>query len=176
MISGSKIVLQTIEEKDLETLRNWRNNPNFRKFFREWKEISKSEQENWFRELSANKIKSIMFSIERSNDSKLIGCAGFNYVDWINNSAELSIYIGLNNIYIDPNDYALDTCKALFNYGFCELNFHKIWAEIYEFDNKKVKLFQNLGMKKDGILRDNCFHKGKYWNSLIYSSIQNEWF
>ena len=48
MISGNKVYLTSIEAGDLEQLRYWRNLPEFRKHFREYREISSSMQHRWF--------------------------------------------------------------------------------------------------------------------------------
>ena len=48
MIKGNKVYLSAVEEKDLEQLRYWRNLPEYRKYFREYREISRPMQEKWF--------------------------------------------------------------------------------------------------------------------------------
>jgi hypothetical protein len=48
--------------------------------------------------------------------------------------------------------------------------------ELYEFDFKKINFFKNeFDFKVDGVLRQNCFEEGKYWDSLIISLINNEY-
>ena len=44
MIKGKKVYLSAIEESDLEQLRQWRNLPEYRKHFREYREISTTMQ------------------------------------------------------------------------------------------------------------------------------------
>ena len=44
MLSGKKILLSTVEEKNLEQLRQWRNEPSLRRYFREYREISRTMQ------------------------------------------------------------------------------------------------------------------------------------
>ena len=47
--------------------------------------------------------------------------------------------------------------------------------ELYEFDSQKINFFQNdFNFKQDGVLRDNCFEEGRYWDSIIISLIKNE--
>ena len=35
MLNYNKVTLKAVEESDLESLRNWRNNPSLRKYFRD---------------------------------------------------------------------------------------------------------------------------------------------
>ena len=47
--------------------------------------------------------------------------------------------------------------------------------ELYEFDSQKIDFFmQKFKFETDGILRDNCFEDGRYWNSLIISLLNNK--
>ncbi|WP_200804916.1 GNAT family N-acetyltransferase [Anaerosalibacter sp. Marseille-P3206] len=171
---GKKVYLKAIEREDLPYLMNWRNRPDFRKYFREYREINSDMQEKWYENKVINDNSTIMFSIKDIENNQLLGCCGLCYINWIHRYADLSLYIGWNNEYIDNKGYALEACELLFNYAFNELNLNKIWTEIYEFDNKKKKLYESMGFKVDGILRQNYFYDGKWWNSYILSLLKDE--
>jgi hypothetical protein len=89
--------------------------------------------------------------------------------------ADLSLYIGWNEEYIDNKGIAEESCRILFDYGFSELSLNKIWTEIYEFDLKKYDLYCRLGFQKDGFLREQYFYDGKWWGSYILSLLQKDW-
>lgn len=175
MIQGEKVYLKSIESEDLNQLMEWRNSPYLRRYFREYREINLAMQQNWYNKIIEDK-NSLMFSIFESGTDKLIGCCGLCYINWVHRYAELSIYIGVDNIYIDESGSAKETCRLLFNYGFNELNLHKIWSEIYEFDLKKKELYESLGFSQDGVLRDNYFHEGKWWHSIVLSLLSSEFY
>jgi len=175
MIKAKLIGLRAIERTDLFLLRDWRNIPEFRKNFREFRELNLDNQEKWFERIVVGSQNDFMFVIERLKDKVPIGVCGLVCVDWISRSADFSFYIGHQEQYIDDKGYALEAAKLLLNYGFNNLNLHKIWMELYEFDKKKIAFFtKKLSFKKDGELRDNCFEGGKYWNSHIYSLLESE--
>ena len=174
MIKGNVVGLRAVEKKDLEVLRDWRNISGFRKNFREIRELSLSHQEKWFENCCVGNPNDFMFVIVRLEDDKPIGAAGLLYINWIIRSADFSFYIGDNESYIDSEGYAEEAAALLIDYGFKNLNMHKIWMELYEFDDKKIKFFQNIfNFKIDGTLRDNCFENGKYWDSNILSLLNN---
>ncbi|MHD0315032.1 GNAT family N-acetyltransferase [Fusobacterium varium] len=174
MISGRKIGLKAIEKTDLSLLLEWRNNENYRKFFREYRELNLYNQEKWFEEKVVNGKDTLMFSIIDLKTLEIIGVCGLCYINWINGSADLSLYIGKDNVYIDEVGYAEESCQLLFKYGFNELRLNKIWTEIYLIDEKKIKLYKKIGMKIDGILRENYFYDGKYIDSYIFSILKSE--
>lgn len=174
MIKGEKVYLKAIDREELPYLMNWRNRPDFRKYFREYREINLDMQEKWYEDKVIKDDSTVMFSIKDVENNELLGCCGLCYINWIHRYADLSLYIGWNNEYIDDKGYALEACKLLFNYAFNELNLNKIWTEIYEFDDKKKSLYDSLGFKVDGVLRQNYFHYGKWWSSYILSLLRNE--
>ena len=55
MLNSNKVKLKAVEELDLESLRNWRNNPSLRKYFREHKDITKTDQANWYKKILSDK-------------------------------------------------------------------------------------------------------------------------
>jgi len=172
---GNLVNIKAIEKSELNTMMEWRNNTDFRKYFREYREINTTMQEKWFYDKVINDNSTIMFSINRNSDSELLGVCGLCYINWIHRYADLSLYIGFDNLYIDNSGYAKESCFLLFDYAFRELNLNKIWTEIYEFDDKKYNLYQELGFKKDGELRQNYFYDNKWWNSYIMSLLKSDW-
>lgn len=172
MIKGKFVGLRAVEKEDLLLLKDWRNITEFRKNFREVRELSLADQDEWFESLQKTKHINFMFTIIDLKSKKPIGASGLLYINWIIRSADFSFYIGDNQKYIGNDGVAKEAAQLLIQYGFKELNLHKIWMELYEFDDMKIEFFtKEFGFEKDGKLRDNCFYKGKYWDSYIISLI-----
>jgi RimJ/RimL family protein N-acetyltransferase len=175
MIKGEKTGLRALEKADLPQLRDWRNIPDFRKHFREVRELNMHNQEKWL-EITNNRSTDFMFGIVDLKTNELIGAAGLLYINWINRAGDFSFYIGREEAYIDNEGFALDAAKILIEYGFNNLNLNKIWMELYEFDEQKLKLFrEDLNFHTDGKLRQNCFEGGRYWDSYMISLLRSEY-
>ena len=175
MIKGKLVGLRAVENEDLILLRDWRNISDFRKNFREVRELNMGNQEAWYNKSCVNNPNDFMYIIQRLEDDIPIGTAGLLYINWVIRSADFSFYIGEKETYIDNYGYAEEAAKLLIEYGFNNLNLHKIWMELFEFDQKKISFFtKKFGFEIDGKLRDNCFEDGKFWNSIIISLLQNE--
>jgi RimJ/RimL family protein N-acetyltransferase len=174
MIKGKLVGLRAIEEADLELLQKWRNNPAFRRNFREVRELGIENQKRWFKMIYDNPMRDFMFGIVDLDNDQLIGACGLLYINWFIRSADFSFYIGRDDAYMDDKGYAEEATRLLVGYGFNNLNLHKIWMELYEFDKVKYDFFtQKFDFKEDALLRDNCFEDGKYWNSYIISLIND---
>jgi len=175
MIKGKKVGLRAVEKEDLPFLRDWRNIVEFRKNFREVRELSLTDQEAWFDHLQNTKHINYMFTVIDLDSKKPIGAAGLLYINWIIRSADFSFYIGDENKYIGNDGIAKEAAKLLIDYGFNNLNMNKIWMELYEYDTEKINFFTNeFNFKHDGLLRENCFEDGRYWDSHIISLLKNQ--
>ena len=174
MIKGKKVSLRAVEKTDLESFRNWRNIEDFRRNFREHRELNLWHQEKWFERVHQSST-DYMFTIVDTQSGEALGACGLLYVNWIIRSADFSFYIGKNEEYIDKHGLAAEAAKLLIDYGFKSLNLNKIWMELYEFDTRKLEFFEKkFNFKRDGILRQNCFKDGKYHDSVLISILSHE--
>jgi len=174
MLEGQVVGLRAIERADLEPLREWRNRPEFRRYFREYREISPDMQQRWYETVVLGE-KVRMFAIEERASGRLLGACGLCYLDWVNRSADFSIYIGADGLYIDDL-FAPDAADLLLAYGFDELGLHRIWAEIYDFDRKKIDFFDRLGFSRDGRHRQTHWAEGDWHDSLFFGLLAPDYY
>ena len=70
MLKGKKVSLHAVEREDLQQLRDWRNNPDFRKYFREYRELNMQQQEQWFEKSVVDDNNTQMFVIRKKEDNE----------------------------------------------------------------------------------------------------------
>ena len=145
MLLGQYVGLRAIESTDLPVLMEWRNNPEYRKYFREYRELNFDMQERWYNDVVLNDSRVIMFSIVELLTNRLLGVTGLCSINWICAS------------------------RVLIKYAFEELAFHRVWAEIYDFDFRKQKMFKTLGFTLDGRHRQTYWYDNEWHDSLVYS-------
>ncbi len=173
MILGKHVGLRALEKDDLPKLMQWRNNPEMRKFFRETDEINAFNQLKWFESVVAKNSIHKMFAIVKSDTNELMGACGLCYIDWVNRSADFSIYLGYDNLYIDDT-FAIEAAQLMRDYGFDVLNLHRLWAEIYSIDHAKKSFFDTLSFTLDGTFRETYWNEGKWHDSLFYSLLRTD--
>lgn len=172
MLEGKCTALRAIELSDLRQLLDWRNRPEYRRYFREHRELSMANQRQWFESVVNGSPTTRMFSIV-DGGGRLLGACGLCYVNWIDRNADLSIYIGADDHYIDAR-FAPDAARTLIRYAFRELALHRLWAEIYDFDQPKQGLLEQLSFQLDGRHRQTHWTEGTWHDSLFYSLLDFE--
>lgn len=170
MLSGQTVNLRAIDESDLLQLLAWRNDPKLRRYFREYRELNCSQQKKWFDHMVNGSSEIRMFAIVDKSEN-LLGACGLCYIDWVNRNADFSIYIGHQDLYIDAL-YTIDAAQLMISYAFDELGLHRLWAEIYDFDELKVGMFATLNFSLDGRHKETHWAEGVWHDSLFYSLLE----
>jgi len=176
VIRGRVTGLRAIEERDLAQLLDWRNRPELRRYFREYRELNSTQQRAWFDAKVNGDTATRMFSIvelDGGEEGRLLGAAGLCYIDWVNRSADFSIYIGADGLYIDDR-YAPDAARTMAAYAFDELGLNRLWTELYEFDDRKIRFFGGLGFSLDGRFRQTHWAEGRWHDSVFYSLLASD--
>ncbi len=173
MLKGKITGLRAIEESDLPILLQWRNQPEYRQFFREYRELGLDNQKQWYESKVLRDEHTRMFSIIELRTNELLGACGLCYIDWPDQCADFSIYIGKDRLYID-DDYAIDAAQVMIKYGFEELNLHRLWSEIYDIDEKKKLMFEKLGFEHEATHKSTHWTGGKWVDSWYYRLLREE--
>ena len=172
MIKGEKVILSQVEEFHLSLLLNWRNNPDFRKYYREYRLLTMTHQKRWWRNKILNDDSWQYFVIKPIDKDKVIGVTGLTYIHPIYRSAEFAITIG--DLSYSGQGYGSDALRTLIKYGFNEINLNRIWCEVFS-NNAALEIYKHIGFKAEGIMRETYFYDGKYWDSHILSMLRSEW-
>lgn len=83
----------------------------------------------------------------------------------------------LRRIAIDKKGvgYGKEAMKALFKYAFEELDINRFWLDVYPDNAIGIKLYESLGMHRDGVLRQNYLSDRGYLDQIIYSMLKAEY-
>ena len=71
--------------------------------------------------------------------------------------------------------YAYEAGRAMIEYGFRKLGLHRIYAETIAENERAVRLAQKLGMREEGVLRENRWFKDRWWSTVVLSLLESEW-
>ena len=63
----------------------------------------------------------------------------------------------------------------MLDYGFKELNLHRIWGEVYD-NNASLQVYKKLGFKEEGVRKDAYFCEGKYGDCTMIAMLEDEWY
>ena len=71
--------------------------------------------------------------------------------------------------------YATEAARAIVQFGFAELRVHRIWAWCIADNVASARVLEKIGLKLEGRLRDKEYFKGRWWDTLMYAILEDEW-
>ena len=71
--------------------------------------------------------------------------------------------------------FATEATRALINYAFDTLKFHRVVAYIDQRNDSSVKLAERLGMRREAIYQKDEFFKGEWTSAFLYAVLSEEW-
>lgn len=148
-------------KEDIPYRVRWFNNPLVDKFVAE--EVGQGtnlkKQEKWFidYERASKEGKKKFFTI--CDEDKPVGVMGLSSISTINRNANLFIAIGEDNY--RGKGVGKIAMQWLIDYGFKELNLHKINLGVIEKNVAAVKLYERMGFVVEGRMKEEVFVEGE---------------
>lgn len=174
MWQGKKVLLRTIEKRDIESFRQWLNDPEVNQFLLVHMPLTELGEEKWFEKIS-HSDSSVEMAIESYSlncPRQLIGNCCLDQIKWKDRVATFGIFIGNQSFW--GNGYGTEAASLLIRYGFEQLNLHRINSSVYDFNIRSLKMHQKLGFQIEGRRRQNIFKNGAYHDEIILGLLKEE--
>jgi ribosomal-protein-alanine N-acetyltransferase len=71
--------------------------------------------------------------------------------------------------------YGTEIAAALLDVAFQSLKLHRVAGQCSPDNKGSIRIMQKLGMGREGLLRDLHFARGKWWSTLVYSLLEDEY-
>lgn len=169
MIKGERVALRALEDRDAETLRQWRNHPDLFGYHFGPLPEPEAEQRRWYANYGTSD-KLIVWMIENGG-GEAVGYTVIKDLDHKNARAEIGLHLDPRH---QGKGYGRDAFKTLIRFGFHELNLHRICLEVLDFNTRAVSLYESLGFKHEGRKREAHFTQNAYHDVLLMSILASE--
>ena len=110
------------------------------------------------------------FAIETLAERRFIGKCGFVKINWKNRVGELAIMIGETQMH--GKGYGTDAIRTLCQFGFDELNLHKIKAVVFDFNEPALRCYEKCGFVREGLLKQEIYREGAYHDVVMMGLIK----
>lgn len=163
MIETKRLYLTNATEGDIEAIINLETHKDNRDFV--WTGTYEEHK------AEINDKDYLLFVLSRKEDNLTIGFALIK-LDLKSEIFELRrIAISHKGI-----GYGKEVMIALLKYAFEEIKVNRFWLDVYPDNTIGIKLYEGLGMHRDGVLRQNYKSKRGYLDQIIYSMLKTEYF
>ncbi|MGQ4809011.1 hypothetical protein NKDENANG_02406 [Candidatus Entotheonellaceae bacterium PAL068K] len=63
----------------------------------------------------------------------------------------------------------------MLRFGFTHLRLHCIWSWCIADNAASARVLEKLGMRREGWRRENEYFKGRWWDTLLFAMLDDEW-
>jgi ribosomal-protein-alanine N-acetyltransferase len=112
------------------------------------------------------------WGLERRQDGRLIGTCGL--FRW--NKSWRNCVIGYEILReCQSQGYMREALATILDYGFNEMDLHRIQAETHPENHASIGLATRLGFRLEGVHREQAFWDGQFHDLNCYSLLEREW-
>lgn len=172
-LSGKLVSLRILQKTDIETTTQWLNSDYISNIMGYLPVFSLSQQYDWYEKLKVDQAR-FVFAIIINQSQKHIGNIALGNIDYINSHAMFSIFIAQENSH--KKGFGTESTKLLLNFAFNRINLNKIYLQTSSRFTGAIKMYEKIGFKKDGVMRDHFYFDGKYEDKIIYSLLKKEFY
>ena len=174
-LETERLILRDFVKEDWERVLEYQSDPLYLRY-NKWIERTPEAAQEFVgcfldHQKQEPRIKFLLVVVLKSNH-QLIGNCGVR----MDKADALEADIGYE---LDPkywnHGYATEAAHAIVDFGFSHFGVHRIWAACVADNTGSAHVLEKLGMKWEGRFRENKYFKDRWWDSLYYAILADEW-
>jgi len=176
MLKGKRVLLRPVKRSDISYFLKWFNDPEILQYVGLYLPMTEMSEEKFIEDLGTTRARSdVVLVIEaiEGDSTKPIGSCGLHNISPKDHNALFGIVIGEKDYW--SKGYGTEAARLLIDYGFQQLNLHRISSGALAFNDRSIKLHKKLGFREEGRLRQAMFKNGQYHDHVQFGLLRTEW-
>lgn len=175
ILTTKRLVLREFEEEDWQAVLMYLSDPRYLRYY-PWTSRSEQDARMYVQKLLTQRQEEprtkFQLALTLASSGQLIGNAGLR----MNTPEAREADIGYE---LDPHfwgcGYATEVAETLLTFGFQALRLHRIWAWCVAENHGSAHVLEKIGMQQEGRLRENRWMKDRWWDTVLYALLEQEW-
>ena len=175
LLETPHLLLREFEPDDWPAVLTYQSDPRYLRLYA-WTERTAADVRAFVEAFVASRAAeprlTVQLAITLRDGGQLIGNCGIRL-------AEPGVRIGDLGYELSPEHwgrgYATEAARAMVDFAFSELQLHRVWAECVPENTASRRVLEKLGMRREGRLRQTRWYKGRWWDTLLYGILEDEW-
>ena len=171
-ITTPRLVVRTLNVKDSPSLFSYRSLPSIYRF--------QSFRPNTIEEVEQFIIENTQYfdkegtwhQVALELEDTVIGDMGLHFIGPMNLHCEVGYTL---NPKYQHKGYAREAVEYVLKYLFEERKKHKVLASVDPENIASIRLLEDLGFKREGVLRKSIYEENEWKDDMIYGMLEEEW-
>jgi RimJ/RimL family protein N-acetyltransferase len=169
---GTNVYLRPLERDDAPTLKPWVNDPEVTRTLRMYRPMTLRAEEEFIDNACRGEDRMVLGIALRATD-RLIGCTGLHEIDLRSRRSGFGIFLGDKGEW--GKGYGTEATRLIVGHAFTTLNLHRVWLHVFAPNERGLRTYEKVGFRREGLLRQDYFREGRYWDTIVMGILQSEW-
>jgi RimJ/RimL family protein N-acetyltransferase len=169
---GPTIYLRPLEREDAALVQPWFNDPEVTRTMLIHRPMTLRGEEGFLDKVLQSEHDLIVVIVVREID-KAIGVTGLHQIDFKNRHASFGVSIGEKAYW--GQGYGTEATALLVKHAFETMNLNRVWLHVHEYNQRGMRVYEKVGFKREGVLRQENFREGRYWDTITMAILREEW-
>jgi RimJ/RimL family protein N-acetyltransferase len=169
---GTQVYLRPLEKADAPFTAFFFNDPEVRRNVRRYHPQNEQMQEEYIQNKSQDEHVLVLGIVVRATD-RLIGITSLHEIDFRNRRSCFGLVIGVQEEW--GKGHGTEATGLMVGHAFETLNLNRVWLNVFENNPAGIRIYEKIGFRREGILRQDAFHSGRYWDTYIMAILREEW-
>ena len=170
-LAGDHVYLRALERGDAATILPWINDRQVIGNLTIFRPMSLAAEEAFIDAVNRSDTDIVFGVCDRASD-RLMGVAGLQRIDQKNRHAMFGIFIG--EARNRGRGLGTETTALIVAYAFDTLNLNRVWLHVYQDNKAGIRAYEKAGFKREGLLRQDHFRKGRYGNTVAMGVVRRD--
>lgn len=170
-LSGKHLYLRALERADAPCLAAWLNDPEVTRTLVHRGPISLRAEEEFIEQVGRDAHALVLGIVLREGD-RLIGATGLDQLDFRNRHARFGVFLDKGEW---GKGHGTEATRLMVGHAFETLNLHRVWLHVYAYNARGLRVYENLGFRTEGVLRQDNYREGRYWDTVVMGVLRDEW-
>lgn len=113
------------------------------------------------------------WGIHLRDSDRMIGYCMAAFIDPYHRKCKFGMTIGDKSVW--GQGYGREVVDRIVAFCFETLNMNRIQCEIYDFNERSIRLFESAGFRREGTCRQSVLKKGHYVDEHVYGLLKEDW-
>jgi diamine N-acetyltransferase len=168
---GANIYLRPVERADAPTFVGWLNDAEVTRYLLAYRPMTLRAEEDFIDR--AGEGDDVILGIVLREGDRLIGGTGLHQIDQRCRRACFGIFLGDKESW--GKGYGTEATRLLLGYAFGTLNLNRVWLHAFEYNERGLRCYEKIGFRREGVLRQDTFRDGRYWDTVAMAILRDEW-
>lgn len=167
VLEGQRVRLRPFEDRDLDAAWEMLNDAEGRRLTGTHATFTREAADRWYRSRGES-IERLDLAIATRDDDRMVGEAVLNDLDVDNRSC--GFRISLTGPAVFGCGYGTEATQLMVGHAF-DVGIHRVSLEVFAFNTRAQRVYENAGFTVEGVLRDALYWEGAYHDAVLMAKL-----